>query len=156
MRNRLRILAFVTLACLSVGAALAATPATPAASADAASATEAEQRVVFHVDDVTSTRDALNNILSQLSASPNSRIVFLANGRGIYSLVKGESDHQGEYGSTIAELQARGVRFEACGTAMRKNNILNSDLLPNVAVVPSGVVELTRLQTVEHYAYIKP
>jgi uncharacterized protein len=115
-----------------------------------------EPHVVYHVDEEASMRDALNNISSQIAQSPNAHITLLANGRGVVVLAKGEGDRQGDYAETISALQAKGVKFVACATAMKKNNLPESSLLPNVSTVPSGVVELTRLQTVEHYAYIKP
>ncbi|RQS64115.1 hypothetical protein DID96_29045 [Burkholderia sp. Bp8963] len=140
----------IMIACASVH------PVIVSAAGEAAAQAAEAPRVVYHVDDVASMRDALNNIKSQIAVTPNARIILLVNGRGIFALVKGEGDRQGEYGSTVAELAAKGVRFDACGTAMRKNNVVESMLVPNVTVVPSGVVELTRLQTVEHFAYIKP
>ena len=115
-----------------------------------------EAHVVYHVDDVASMRDALNNVSNHIALSPNAHITLLANGRGVVSLAKGEGDRQGEYAETIGALQAKGVKFVACATAMKKNNLVESALVANVTTVPSGVIELTRLQTVEHYAYIKP
>ncbi|MDM0077517.1 DsrE family protein [Variovorax sp. J2P1-59] len=137
--------------------------ATPAASAQANPAAPASDtavpaglRVAYHVDDVGSLRNAMNNINNQLTATPNASISLVANGRGIFSLVGGERDRQGEFASAIAGLQARGVRFVACGMSMKKHNIAESSLIANVSTVPSGVVELTRLQGAERYAYIKP
>jgi intracellular sulfur oxidation DsrE/DsrF family protein len=115
-----------------------------------------EVQVVYHVSETASMRDALNNITNQLATNPATRITLLANSRGVFGLVGGERDRQGEYASTISELQAKGVKFVACRTSMKKNNIAESALLPNVSTVPAGVVELTRLQAQEHYAYIKP
>lgn len=121
-----------------------------------AAGTAAETQVVYHVSEVASMRDALNNITNHLATNPGVHITLLANNRGVYGLVNGERDRQGEYLSTISELQAKGVKFVACRISMKKNNIVESSLLPNVSTVASGVVELTRLQALEHYAYIKP
>jgi intracellular sulfur oxidation DsrE/DsrF family protein len=150
------------LSALVASLLIAAAPATIAQANTAEPATAAAStapaglRVVYHVDDVGSLRQALNNIKNQLTATPGASISVVANGRGIYSLVKGERDRQGDFGTAIAGLQAKGVRFVACGMSMQKNNIAESSLITNVSTVPSGVVELTRLQGIERYAYIKP
>ena len=126
------------------------------AQATPAATSVAESRVVYHVGEVASLRDALNNITNHLGAGGSSRITLLANGRGVSGLVNGERDRQGDYASTISGLQAKGVKFVACSMSMKKNNIDAGTLLGNVSTVPSGVVEITRLQTDERYAYIKP
>ncbi len=139
-----------------VAAALFAA-ASPSLAQSAASATApAESRVVYHVSEVASLRDALNNIINHMSTSPNSRITLLANANGVFGLVKGERDRQGDYQSTISSLQSKGVTFVACNLSMKKRNIDPGTLLSNVRTVESGVVELTRLQTQDHHAYIKP
>jgi intracellular sulfur oxidation DsrE/DsrF family protein len=134
-------------------AVLAAGAATDACAADAAAQ---ELRVVYHVNDVANAREALVNIANQLAADPHAKIALVANGRGIYMLVNGEKDRVGEYATTIAELEAKGVRFDACHNSMVQKHIEASSLVQGVVVVPAGVGELTRLQAVEHYAYIKP
>lgn len=136
----------------SLAAAVLFAVALPAAQANPA----ADVAVVYHVSEVASLRDALNNVTNHLATVPGARITLLANARAVYGLVHHERDRQGEYGATISDLQAKGVKFVACSLSMKKNNIVESSLLPNVSTVASGVVELTRLQAVEHQAYIKP
>jgi intracellular sulfur oxidation DsrE/DsrF family protein len=138
--------------------ARAATPA-PAASSAAdpvAPAAPGEERAVYHVDDMASARDALNNMANHLKASPQARLALVANGRGIFMLVAGEKDRHGDYASAITALEAQGVRFFACRNSMNVNNIDASTLVTGVQTVPAGVSALARLQGVEHYAYIKP
>ncbi|MGJ7510355.1 DsrE family protein [Variovorax sp. GT1P44] len=157
MKSKKASLLSAVVASLLIAAAPASIAQTNAADpATAANTAPAGLRVVYHVNDVGSLRGALNNINNQLSATPDASISLVANGRGIFSLVKGERDRQGDFGSAIAALQAKGVRFVACEISMKKNNIAASTLAANVSTVPSGVVELTRLQGAEHYAYIKP
>lgn len=112
--------------------------------------------VVYHITEAASMRDALNNISNHIAVAPATRITLLANARGVFALVGGERDRQGDYAATIGQLQAKGVKFVACSTSMRKNNVAEASLLANVTTVPAGVVELTRLQVQEHYGYIKP
>lgn len=54
----------------------------------------------------------------------------------------------------IADLEKRGVHFVACRNAMRAHHIAETDLLPGVTSVPSGVVELVRKQEAG-YIYVK-
>jgi intracellular sulfur oxidation DsrE/DsrF family protein len=149
-----------SLALHSITAAVLLAVAVPAAQANPAvpsgSSAAAGVAVVYHVSEVAAMRDALNNVTNHLATVPGARITLLANARAVYGLVHNERDRQGEYASTISDLQAKGVKFVACSMSMKKNNIVESSLLPNVSTVTSGVVELTRLQAVEHQAYIKP
>jgi uncharacterized protein len=157
MKSKNASLLSVIVACLFIAAAPAAiAQANTTSSATPANTAPAGLRVVYHVDDVGSLRTALNNINNQLAVTPNANISLVANGRGIFSLVSGERDRQGDFGSAIAGLQAKGVRFVACGMSMKKNNVAESSLIAKVSIVPSAVVELTRLQAAERYAYIKP
>jgi uncharacterized protein len=146
-----------TLYTIAVAMSLVAAPIAHAQSTPvAASSTTADTRVVYHITEAASMRDALNNVTNQMNTTPNARITVLANARGVFSLVNGERDRQGDYAGAISSLQAKGVKFVACSMSMSKNNVDPSSLLPNVTTVPAGVVELTRLQTLEQYAYIKP
>lgn len=155
-KNASLVSAVVAGLLIAAAAPAAIAQANAAEPATAANTAPAGLRVVYHVDDVGSLRHALNNINNQLAATPNASISLVANGRGIFSLVKGERDRQGDFGSAIAGLQAKGVHFVACEMSMKKTNIAASSLIANVSTVPSGVVELTRLQGAERYAYIKP
>jgi len=134
-------------------------PVAPALAADVATkrgATVAEERVVYHVVDVGSAREALANMTNHLNASPKARITLLANGKGVYMLVAGEKDQAGEYGAAITELQRRGVRFVACRNSMERRKIELSQLVGGTETVQAGVVEIARLQQIEGAAYIKP
>ena len=141
-----------SLGLLGALALLAASPA-PALEAPTASP---DERVVYHVNDMATAREALVNVGNHLAASPKAKITLLANGRGIFMMVKGEKDRVGEYTATIAELQAKGVKFDACRNSMTQRNLEPSAIAPGVTIVPAGVAELARLQGQEHYAYIKP
>lgn len=127
-----------------------------AAAAPSADTPAGEERAVYHVNDVANAREALVNIANQMAANPHAKLALVANGRGIFMLVAGEKDRVGEYASAINELQAKGVRFNACHNSMTNKNIAPTSLVTGVHVVPAGVGELTRLQVAEHYAYIKP
>lgn len=142
-------LAFALAAASGAAAAAAPEAATPATAA-------AEERTVYHVNDMATAREVLVNIANHLAAAPRSRIAVVANGRGIFMLVAGEKDRVGEYSTAISELATKGVRFVACRNSMTQKQILPAALAPGVQIVPAGVAELARLQSAEHYAYIKP
>jgi len=120
------------------------------APAVAPAAAPFEDKAVYHVDDPDAAPLALGNIANHLTASPGARIALVANGKGIHMLVAGD------YSTTIANLQAKGVRFIACNNSMRGFHINASQLVPGAVIVPSGAAELSRLQGQDHYAYIKP
>jgi hypothetical protein len=143
-----------TLAALLAASASLQPIAARAATQEPAAA--AEDRAVYHVNDVASAREALVNMANHLAASPHAKLALVANGRGIFMLVAGEKDRVGPYAAAITELMAKGVRFDACRNSMTMRSIEPSALVTGVQVVPAGVAELTRLQAVEHYAYIKP
>lgn len=109
-----------------------------------------EDKAVYHVDDPDAAPLALGNIANHLTVSPQAKITLVANGKGIHMLVAGD------YSTSIANLQAKGVRFVACNNSMRGAHISASQLVPGAVIVPSGAAELSRLQNQEHYAYIKP
>lgn len=148
--NPIRRLPFVALL-----GALALFAAAPAPAADAPPASP-EERVVYHVNDMATAREALVNVGNHLAASPKAKVTLLANGRGIFMMVKGEKDRVGEYTATIAELQAQGVKFNACRNSMTQRNVESSAIASGVTIVSAGVAELARLQGQERYAYIKP
>jgi len=58
-------------------------------------------------------------------------------------------------GPKVAALAARGVVFKVCENSLRAGTLVRGDLLPRVEVVPSGTLEIARLQR-EGYAYIRP
>ncbi|MBV8634893.1 MAG: DsrE family protein [Burkholderiaceae bacterium] len=147
LSNRALSLVFAAvLACAALALGLSSQVSHAQATAPAAF----EDKVVYHVDDPAAMRLALGNIGNHLVASPGAKISLVANGKGITTLVAGE------YSKPIAELQAKGVRFVACNNSMKGFDIEPSKLVPGAVIVPAGVAELSRLQVVEHYAYIKP
>jgi uncharacterized protein len=142
------------IAGLLAGVSSRASAAAPAAAP--APMPEVDDRAVYHVNDVASAREALVNMNNHLAASPRAKLALVANGRGVFMLVSGEKDRVGDYAPLIAELQGKGVRFNACRNSMTVKNVDPASLLAGINVVPAGVAELTRLQVIERYAYIKP
>lgn len=145
----------------TLGASLAATLA---ASAAGATSTEDQvtQRVVYHVGDDGGPehlhwRIALGNMHNHLEAiGENSlSLACVLNADGIRLLTIAREDPT--LARPIAALRHRGARFLVCQNSMRHLHVQREDLFetPETDLVPSGVVELTRLQQ-QGFAYIRP
>jgi intracellular sulfur oxidation DsrE/DsrF family protein len=120
-------------------------------------ASAADERVVYHVSDSDRGMGALRNIRNHLAESPKAQIVVVANGGGIDFLLEGEKDKNGNpYDIIVQELAAKKVQFRVCNNTLLGRKIDKSKVLPEATIVPSGVAEVARLQSQEHYAYIKP
>lgn len=143
------------------GASLAATLAASAAGATGAEA-QATQRVVYHVGDEGGPehkhwRIALGNMRNHLDAVGEDRLslVCVLNAGGIRLLTTARQDPA--LAQQVAALRGRGARFLVCKNSMRIQQVRREDLFetPEAELVPSGVVELTRLQQ-QGFAYIRP
>jgi intracellular sulfur oxidation DsrE/DsrF family protein len=129
-----------------------------AAAADTPAAPRREERVVYHVSDIAQAAHALGNIRNHLRASPNAKIAVVANGSGIDFLLEGAKNANGNpYDAAVQELvMHHNVEFKVCNNSLEGRHIDKSRVIPEASIVPAGVVELTRLQIQEGYAYIKP
>lgn len=111
-------------------------------------------KAVFQVSDNDSQRWnlALNNVKNAMAelASEGAQIELVAFGPGIVML-KGDSP----FAQRIAELRQSGVQVRACEHTMTSMRLVAADMLPDIALVPSGVGELIKKQG-QGYAYIRP
>ena len=95
---------------------------------------------------------ALNNaknIQADLGAS-NVDIEIVAYGPGI-NMLKADS----VVGNRVGEALGAGVAVVACENTMRNQKLARDDMLPKVAYVNAGVVELMQKQQ-QGWAYIRP
>lgn len=114
-------------------------------------------RVVYHVDDSSRAIGAMRNMANQLKAAPGTRIVAVGLADGVDFLLEGAKDPRGNpYEPMIDDLVAQGVEFRACGNTLVARKIDKSRLHPDVTIVESGVAEISRLQVLEGFAYVKP
>lgn len=129
-----------------------------ASAAIAASAAAREQKVVYHITEASRATGALNNIRNHLKASPGVKIVVVANGAGVDFLLEGAANPNGNpYDATVQELTMHNnVEFRVCANTLEARHIDKNKVLPEAAIVPSGVAEAARLQLDEGYAYLKP
>ncbi|WP_018871830.1 DsrE family protein [Thioalkalivibrio sp. ALJ16] len=117
-------------------------------------------RVVYHIntDDLELHLNALRNLQNHIDGTPGEqalRIKVLMHGSGISLLQHARSDP--DLRSTVNTLKLQDVRFLVCGNTLASRGLAREDLheVEERDVVPSGIVELTRLQRAG-YTYIKP
>jgi intracellular sulfur oxidation DsrE/DsrF family protein len=115
-------------------------------------------KVVYHlVDGIDQASRAMSNIRNHLRADPDAKIVVVANNDGIRFLLAGAKERNGRpFDAAVTALAAQGVEFRVCRNTLTAHDVPVSSLLPEAALVPSGVVEVARLQAKEGYAYLRP
>ena len=115
-------------------------------------------KVVYHFSDcLPQASNGLRNIGNHLEVNPNARIVVVAHARGVDFLMKDAKDRNGnKYEDLVEQLRNRGVQFDVCEITLRNRKLTKEQFIADVAYVPSGVAEITRLQQKEGYAYLKP
>ena len=62
---------------------------------------------------------------------------------------------ESEVGPRIDKALADGVKVVACENTMKSMKLKQSDMLPSISYVPSGVIEIIRKQR-EGWVYIRP
>lgn len=120
----------------------------------AAQQTPPRAKVVLQVSDADPGKWnlALNNarnLQADLGAA-NVDIEIVAYGPGI-GMLKADST----VGNRVDEALGSGVKVLACENTMRGQKLTHADMLPKVAYVPAGVVEIMQRQQ-QGWAYIRP
>ena len=115
-------------------------------------------KVVYHFDaGFEQATKGLRNIRNHLDVDPTTKIVVVAHAQGVQFLLDGAVNATGNpFNIPVEELAARGVEFRVCEITLKSNKIDPKKLLPQTKLVPSGVVEIGRLQAKEGFAYLKP
>ena len=146
-----------TLTPLLAALLLATAPMAHAAQpVEAAAPAAAEEKVVYHVNDASVARMAMNNVSNHLNANPNARIVVVTHGKGIDFLLNDAKDDKGAFAPTVAGLKEKGVDFRVCRNTLKSRNLTDDAVIMEARVVPSGVAEIGKLQAQEGYVYLKP
>jgi intracellular sulfur oxidation DsrE/DsrF family protein len=97
------------------------------------------------------------NIRNHLRAEPDTKIVVVANGDGIRFLLAGARERNGKpFDAAVSALAGQGVEFRVCRNTLSAHGVPESQLLPEAKLVPSGVVEVARLQAREGFVYLRP
>ena len=115
-------------------------------------------RTVYHLTNgPDEAQRALGNIRNHLNADPKANIVVVANGDGILFMLDGAKDRNGNpFDAAIQDLKGKGVDFRLCNNTLVQRKIDKSRVIPDVAIVPSGVAEAATLQAQLGYAYLRP
>ena len=115
-------------------------------------------KVVYHLTNgLAEAQRALGQILSHLAADPSVKIVVVANDKGIEFLLEGAKDESGKlFMPMVHDIKAKGVEFHICNDSLTTQKIDKSKVIAEATIVPLGVVEVSRLQFVEGYAYLRP
>jgi len=115
------------------------------------------ENVVYHVNDSAVAGLAMNNIKNHLSANPQAKIVLVTHGKGIDFLLEGAADDKGNpFNIRVQELKAKGVVFNVCNNTLVGRKIDPKTVIPEAVIVPSGVAEISKLQSQHNFAYVKP
>jgi uncharacterized protein len=113
-------------------------------------------RSVIHIDQEESSRleTALGNINNFLEEIPpedsDLRVVVHS---GAVKLFR--NDEAADHGEKMRALSRKGVKFMVCSNSLSRLKIDRAELVDVAEVIPSGIVELIRLQH-EGFAYVKP
>jgi intracellular sulfur oxidation DsrE/DsrF family protein len=115
-------------------------------------------KVVYHlVDGIEQASRAMSNIRNHLRAEPDTKIVVVANNDGIRFLLAGAKERNGKpFDTAVSALATQGVEFRVCKNTLTAHDVPVSQLLPEAKLVPSGVVEVARLQAKEGFVYLRP
>lgn len=125
-------------------------------SAAAAQVSEAQEKVVYHINDASNARIAMRNVENHLSASPGAKIVVVTHGKGIDFLLNDAKDDKGAFQGQVAGLKSQGVEFRVCRNTLKGRNLTDDAVILEAQVVPSGVAEIGKLQAKEGFVYLKP
>lgn len=139
-------------------AALGVAGKAAAQNAPRAGGAGARYKVVYQLSEgIDQAVRAIGNLRNHLNGAPNTKIVVVAFGHGIEFLVEGAKDAQGRtFDAPVAALASMGVEFRVCHNSLMAFKVPEDKLLLEAKVVPAGVVEVTRLQQEEGFAYLKP
>jgi len=125
--------------------------------ATAAFAAAAQDKVVYHIDDMSSQAlKGLRNIRNHLDTEPTTKITVVTHALGVDFLLEGAKDVNGSpFAGPVSALVARGVTFEICEITLKNRNLKKEQFIQEANFTPSGVVRLAKLQLAGQ-AYIKP
>lgn len=123
----------------------------------AAGGSAAQTKVVYHFSDgLEQAVNGLRNIANHLEVDPKATIVAVTHARGVDFLMEGAKTSGGyPFELTVQQLKAQGVKFVVCEITLRNRKLDKKQFIDEAGFVPSGVVELAKLQS-QGYAYIKP
>lgn len=113
-------------------------------------------RVVYHIASSDNIDASLRTLRNHLDATPDLHVVVVAHNDGIRFLLNGARDASGQpYVTALRQLRGRGVEFRVCANTLTRREIDRNAVVPEAALVPSGIAEISRLQGREGYTYLR-
>ena len=114
-------------------------------------------KVVMQLSDsLEQAYEGLVNIQNVLQLDPKLKFTVVGYSRAIRFLLNGTKTPTGAlFSGMIGDLANQGVEFKACRNTLTFLKIPTSDVVLEATLVPDGVYELVRLQSLGWY-YIKP
>ena len=118
----------------------------------------AQDKVIYHFDaGIAQATKGLRNIRNHLDVDPKAQIVAVAHAEGVDFLMEGaKTTNNQEFAALIADLSARGVKFEICEITLKNRNLKKDQFILGPAFTPSGVARIANLQAREKFVYLKP
>lgn len=114
------------------------------------------EKMVYHIANSTEAYNALRNVSNHLAVSPHAKVVVVAHNQGVDFLLRGAKDSDGSpYEAAVAQLASRGVEFRICQNTLTRRHVGTDAVISQARLVPSGIAEISRLQTQEGYAYMR-
>ncbi len=122
-----------------------------------ASTSWAQDRVVYHIDNVAAQGlKGLRNLRNHLDVDPAAKITVVTHAEGVDMLMEGAKAANGtEYAPLVSALKSRGVAFEICEITLKNRELKKEQFIQEATFTPSGVVRIAKLQA-QGSAYIKP
>lgn len=121
-----------------------------------ANTANAGTRVVYHVSASDHATAVLRNVANHLAAEPHVQIVVVAHNAGVDFLLRGAKDDSGQgFDAAVEAFAARGVQFRVCRNTLDRRRIPATAVLREASLVPSGIAEISRLQSREGYVYMR-
>jgi intracellular sulfur oxidation DsrE/DsrF family protein len=141
---------------IPVSAALGLAAGIMLAGPEQRQASAALSRVVYHIASSQNVEAALRNLANHLEASPGVKVVVVAHNEGVDFLLRGARDSRGQpYEALLRRFSDLGVEFRVCGNTLVRRKIDSDSVIPGAVLVPSGIAEISRLQSEEGYAYMR-
>ncbi|NYT10941.1 MAG: hypothetical protein GKC03_00125 [Methanomassiliicoccales archaeon] len=111
-------------------------------------------QAIFHLNEddigkVNMTLSNIENLIDDLGRT-NVEVILVANGNGVKAFAREPAIAQ-----RVEKLRKLGVTFKVCANSLAGRGMSKDDLIDQVDIVGSGIVEIVRKQ-IEGWAYIKP
>lgn len=114
-------------------------------------------KIMYYIDDTAGqVSKALIEISNLLATTPAAQVSVVTHANGVDFLLKGAKDAYGRpYATQVAQLKAKGVKFEVCELTINERNLNKTVFVPDASFTPSDQALVADL-TNKGYSYRKP